>query len=122
MSSVVDKIQGGVSWVFPAEVHRVRKVAAYSLGAGIVILFGDVLLPFAWHLLILALEVLEALMDHALESLFGLDPWTAQLITAWTGFFVALTVSVMAVRKVKQIYRLWRARFSAWREEHVMHF
>jgi hypothetical protein len=87
--------------------------------AGLVLtlfLFGDTLLPVLIHGIILLLEVLEALSDHILESVFGLSPWTAQLITAWTGFFIFLALFAIASFRIRRAYQVLKGRFNAWLE------
>lgn len=123
MSSVVRRIEVGATICGATlDVDHLKKFVAFAAGAVALILFGDKIVPAVGHLLFLALEVLESLMDHALETIFDLDPWTAQLITAWTGFFVFLVILVSAVRRLLSFYRDLKVRFSAWCDQHPMHF
>jgi hypothetical protein len=79
-----------------------------------VVLFGDKLLPVLVHGIILFLEILEALSDHILESVFGLSPWTAQLITAWTGFFIFVALFAFALVRIRRAYQVMKGRFATW--------
>lgn len=94
--------------------ERQRKLGYWAVGGTALILFGDTLIPLVGHMLLLCLEVLEATFDHFVESVFHVDSWTSQLITAWTGFFVFLIILAFAVRWVRRMYRDVKERFTAW--------
>ena len=96
------------------DTDRLKKPALYLVGATVLILFGDILLPFIGHLLLLGLEVIEALLDQAIEHVFGVDPWTSQLITAWTGFFAFLAILVYTGRWLRSRYLRLKAQCVNW--------
>ncbi|WP_415878589.1 hypothetical protein ACH5Y9_11960 [Methylomonas sp. BW4-1] len=54
--------------------------------------FGDTLLPFLWHILHLAIEVVEMLFEHFLEHVFGVTPRQAEFIVFWSGLTLLGTV------------------------------
>lgn len=101
---------GAAEW--PAAFVQIpfRKAAAYGALAVTFAVFGDSLLEIGGHGLLLFLEVLESFLDHSLEALFHLDPWRAQLVTAWTGFFIFLGIMAMAVRWLRGKYLYFKAR------------
>ncbi len=123
MSSVIRKADEGstATWVLAADPRRTKKQALIAAAGAITLLLADKILPLLWHLFILGLEVMEALMDHMLESVFGLDAWTAQLVTAWTGFFIGLKIAFVLVRKLREVYRRVTARVLAWYDSHHLH-
>ncbi|WP_045225843.1 hypothetical protein [Methyloterricola oryzae] len=121
MSSVVRHFDLAGGFGVASESSRIKKFALVSAGAILFLLFWDSVLPALAHLLILGLEVLEALMDHMLESVFGLDAWTAQLVTAWTGFFIGLKIAFVLARKLREVYRRVTARVLAWCDSHNLH-
>lgn len=121
MSSAVRHFDLAGGFGTASESGRLKKIALVSAGAIVFVLFWDTVLPALAHLIILGLEVLEALMDHMLESVFGLDPWTAQLVTAWTGFFIGLKIAFVLARKLREVYRRVTAKFLAWCDSHHLH-
>ncbi len=72
-------LRRAISWLF------VNKPAMAVLTLVLLIKFGDTLLPFLWHLLHLAIEVVEMLFEHFLEHVFGVTPRQAEFIVFWTG-------------------------------------
>jgi uncharacterized BrkB/YihY/UPF0761 family membrane protein len=108
-------------WRLLGEVDRHKKTALVVAGAGALVVFGGSLLPMLGHLLLLLLEVVELLFEHGVEALFGVDTWTAQLITAWTGFFVLLAVIMLTYRWLHRVYLHSKDRYAAWRQEHSLH-
>jgi hypothetical protein len=98
-----------------------RKPVLYTVGTATMVLFGDVLVPAAAHLLLLGLEVIEALFDHAIESIFQVDPWTSQLITAWTGFFAFLALSAWLFRWLRRKFLAYKTMLASWYHDHFFH-
>jgi hypothetical protein len=62
------------------------------VSALILVVFGDTLLPFFWHILHLAIEVIEMMAEQFLEHVFGVTPRQAEFIVFWTGITVAGTL------------------------------
>ncbi|AMK78481.1 MULTISPECIES: hypothetical protein [Methylomonas] len=73
----------GVSKTWSLLLKNKPTMAAFS--ALILVLFGDTLLPFLWHILHLAIEVIEMMAEHFLEHVFGVTPRQAEFIVFWTG-------------------------------------
>jgi len=99
--------------------ERQRKLPYWGLALTVLVLFGDVLLPWLGHVLLLALEVVEATFDHFVESVFEVDSYTSQLITAWTGFFTFIFLLVKAYRWVMRAYADIRDRVASWCHTHA---
>lgn len=80
--------------------------------AGIIVLLialGEVLVLFGWELLeligegiFLAVEGSEEFLEDAVESWFGLQPWEAEMYTAWTTTPIKLLLAFLVLRA------LWR--------------
>lgn len=88
-------------------VSRAYKAPILLALAGLSIIFGGTLLPLFGHGVLLCLEVLELLFEHFIESVFGVGPRTAQIITAWTGLFAFLILLLeVAKRLVDGVNRL----------------
>lgn len=73
----------GVSKTWSLLLKNKPAMAVFS--ALILVLFGDSLLPFFWHLLHLVIEVIEMMAEHFLEHVFGVTPRQAEFIVFWTG-------------------------------------
>ena len=69
-----------------------NKPAMAVLSLILLVAFGDTLLPFLWHILHLAIEVVEMLFEHFLEHVFGVTPRQAEFIVFWTGLTLLGTV------------------------------
>lgn len=78
-----------------AFLKRSMAFLAFVLALG---MFGGTLLPIVGHGIILFLEVLELLSDRLLEAVFGLEPRTAQIVTAWGALIVFLLGSAYCVK------------------------
>jgi len=98
-------------WTPPSSA-RMRHFAVYAAVLAALVLFGDVLLPLLGHGLILFLEVLELLFERAMEHFFHLDPWRAQLVTAWTGLLALLAILTYLSWRARRIYRAWKAKWA----------
>lgn len=70
-----------------------NKPALAVLTLIVLVTFGDILLPFLWHILHLAIEVVEMLAEHFLEHVFGVTPRQAEFIVFWTGLTLLGTVA-----------------------------
>jgi len=73
------------------------------------IALGELLIEFSWELLeligegiFLAVEGSEEFLEDAVEGWFGLDPWEAEMYTAWAMTPVKLFVAFLLLRA------LWR--------------
>ena len=68
------------------------KPLAWFLGAiGLVIALGELLLEYGWELLVLGgegifyvVEGSEEFLEDAVEGWFNLEPWEAEMVTAWS--------------------------------------
>ncbi|QSA96674.1 hypothetical protein [Methylococcus sp. EFPC2] len=96
--------------------------------AGIILLLiglGEVLVVFGWELLeligegiFLAVEGSEEFLEDAVEGWFGLEPWEAEMYTAWVtspiklvlAFFILRAIWRWKKRKVLPAAKRWLAR------------
>ncbi|NOV28917.1 hypothetical protein [Methylomonas sp. ZR1] len=80
--------------------------------------FGDTLLPFLWHILHLAIEVVEMLFEHFLEHVFGVTPRQAEFIVFWTGLTLLGTVVWrLSYKAYLVIVRACEAAWQNWCEK-----
>ena len=92
------------------------KPLAWFLGSiALVIATGEVLLEYGWELLVLlgegifyVVEGSEEFLEDAVEGWFSLEPWEAEMVTAWSMFPVKLLLAFFVLRM------LWR-----WKKEKV---
>lgn len=89
---------------------------AWAAGALILLGFGDTLLPMIGHALHVAIEVVEWLLEHWLESAFDLSPRQAEITVFWLGM---LAIGVGSWRAGRAAYRVglvwWREWAARWR-------
>jgi hypothetical protein len=81
-----------------------RRAAYLGLALFMLFIFGDTLMPALGHALHLVIEAIEAVLEHFLESAFGLSERQAQI----TLFYSAMAASTYLVW-----YLLRQAYFSA---------
>lgn len=62
-----------------------NKPTMLAVSALVLLLFGDTLLPFFWHIIHVFIEVIELMFEHFLEHVFGVTPRQAEFIVFWTG-------------------------------------
>ena len=74
-------------------------------------LFWQSLLPYALHIIIYILEILEWLVDEILEILFHLEGYTAQMFTAWIGLTAFIALCVWTYRTIRKRFK---RRFHDW--------
>ncbi len=100
-----------------------KKTVSLAAISCILLLFGDTLLPLLGHSLHVLLEVVEALLEHFLESTFGLTSRQAQIILFYSAVVIIACLSWYLARKayfyVREMYAVvqvqWRViKASPW--------
>jgi hypothetical protein len=93
------------SW-FQCAARKLRGKAALRVYVWVAaIVFGDTVLSIVGAILHYLIEVLEMLLEHALESAFGLSGHTAQMATAWIGFSILSVLAVFLLRRAVRTVR-----------------
>lgn len=96
---------------------QVKRTAGWGAGLIVLLFFWDTLLGGFMHLLLYLIEYLELGLEGLLELLFHLEPRDAQILTAWIGLAVFLTlggyVYLWASRSLRSRFESW-AYFFAW--------
>jgi hypothetical protein len=67
-----------------------KKTAGLVAALFILLLFGDTLLPLLGHFLHVLIEVIEAVLEHFLESVFDLSTRQAQIVLFYGGLAIAI--------------------------------
>lgn len=90
-----------------------KKTACLVVLALILLLLGDTLLPLIGHLLHVIIEVVESVLEHFLESVFGLSSRQAQIILFYSGLAIAINLLWRLTRKaylsVLRVYGIVKA-------------
>jgi hypothetical protein len=104
----------GEPWPFPAESAAfLKRFSAIFAALLAFALFGGTLLPLLGHGIVLFLEVLELACDRLLEAVFGLEPRTAQIVTAWGALTLFLLGSAYCVKRVIAAFAALKAKLFA---------
>lgn len=82
-----------------------KKTTAIVIAVAIFYTFGDTLLPHVGHFIHLVLEVIESTSEHLLQHVFGLTHHSAEMVTAYTGLFVAIYLANKLLRKIRTVTR-----------------
>ena len=91
----------------------VGKAGGLAAGMAVVLLYGDVLFSMAGTILHSLIEVLEMLLEHALEALFGVSGHTAQMLTAWIGAALLGVCAVVLWRRAARAVNEYMAAAEA---------
>lgn len=73
-------------------------------GIALLVIGGELILPFLGEGLILLLETLELTVDTLFEELLHFAPQSAQLATAWLGLIVLVLLLVWGSIRLKGLY------------------
>ena len=104
---------------FFAYLHAIwcqnKKMVSLAAILCVLLLFGDTLLPLIGHSLHVLLEVVEALLEHFLESTFDLSSRQAQIILFYSAFATIACLSWYLARKAyfsaKEAYAVARVQW-----------
>lgn len=99
---VIDSLNGVFCRTAPKTVRIL--VALMTL-----MLFGDTLLPMFGHVLHVLIEMIELVVEHFLESAFGLSPRQAEIAVGWIGMALISYLSLQLLRKAYDA--VWYAYF-----------
>lgn len=79
--------------------YQHKKTVSIAAAFLIVWLFGDSLLPIIGHFLHILLEVVESMLEHFLENVFGLSSRQAQIILFYSAIAMIARLAWYAARK-----------------------
>jgi len=89
----------------------------YSILLAVLIIFGDTLIPAIGHVLYVALEIINSIIEHFLEHTFHMSPRQSEMTVFWGGMSVNFVVVFFVLRKAyiktillyEQAHIRWRA-------------
>lgn len=91
--------------------HQFKRFAWLAGGLLLLAVFWDAISGFVLHMLFYALEFLELGVEYLLEMLFHLDPYEAQMFTAWIGLGAFLALGIFLYSRAAAYLR---GRFHTW--------
>ncbi|MEQ1529588.1 MAG: hypothetical protein ABL925_09740 [Methylococcales bacterium] len=97
--------------------QRIRdQKVIYSVIFGMLIVFGDTLIPAIAHVLYVALEIVNYIIEHFLERTFHMSPRQSEMTVFWGGMTINFVVLFYVLRKayLKTIL-LYEAAQNKWR-------
>ncbi len=80
----------------------------------VLILGGELMLPFFEELGVLALEWAHKTLDFLFEDVLGLEDEASKKASAWTGFLLIIVLAVWTGSKLYQQYLRLKASFPQW--------
>lgn len=96
-----------LAWLIMALARSVERFGAKTVvfvsASIIMVFFGDTLVPILLHLYHILVEIFESVFEHALESIFGLNPKQSEFIAAWVSILLQATIGF---KVLKIAYRL----------------
>ncbi|MGZ8247706.1 hypothetical protein, partial [Methylomagnum sp.] len=94
-----------------------KKAGLIGVGLLILLIWGDMLLGLLLHGVELVLETLELLTEMFLETVFSVELYRAQAVTAWLGLGLFVLLMVFVVKRLIRRVRHWKATLPAWWRE-----
>lgn len=91
-----------------------KKAAFIGIGLLILLIWGDMLLGLLLHGVELVLETLELLTEMFLETVFSVELYRAQAVTAWLGLGIFLLIMFFVGRRLIRRARHWKAAAPVW--------
>lgn len=88
-------------WVILLWTKTVDRFGLKNVGIALtsltLVLFGDIVVPAVFHFLHVIWEMVELVIEHFLESHFGLNPRQAEFVVAWMGILTMIGVFLKLV-------------------------
>lgn len=94
-----------------------KKAAFIGISLLILLIWGDMLLGLLLHGVELVLETLELLTEIFLETVFSVELYRAQAVTAWIGLGLFLLLLFFVGRWLMRRVRRWKAAVPIWWKE-----
>lgn len=94
-----------------------KKAAFIGIGLLVLLIWGDMLLGLLLHGVELVLETLELLTEMFLETVFSVELYRAQAVTAWLGLGLFLLIMFFVGRRLMRRVRRWKATAPVWWSE-----
>ncbi len=91
-----------------------KRTVSFAVLLGLFLLFSDTFLPIIGHFLHILLEIVESILEHFLESVFGMSERQAQITLFYSAVVIISYLSWYFVCKaylaVQNMWRLIKAK------------